>query len=344
MANIIKHIKEVSGISPHDIPREIIDAQEPVVFRGLVKEWDAVKVSQSGNDAAVDYIKRYYNGQNSLINKGHEGIQGRYFYNEDFSGLNYDTVRMRVDDALDLILASEADPSQPSYYISSNTIDTHLPGFREKNALTLPRASVPFPTYKEDVKIWIGTRSTATCHYDALDNIACVVAGRRRFSLFPPEQFKNLYFGPLDPTPGGQPISLVDFNNPDYEKFPRFKEAEAAGLMAELEPGDAIYIPSMWMHHIEGLNAFNILVNYWWTDAPLHTGSAMNVLYHAMLSLREKPEHEKKAWKHLFDYYIFGDQKMVTDHIPEMARGFLDPLDELQSRRLRTMLLQKLNR
>ena len=58
---------------------------------------------------------------------------------------------------------------------------------------------------------------------------------------------------------------MVDFANPDFEKYPRFREAIAAGQMAELEPGDAVFIPAMWWHHVEGLSAFNTLVNYWWS-------------------------------------------------------------------------------
>lgn len=344
MANITKQIKVVEGCHPAAIPAEVGSSPVPLLLKGLVKDWDIVRVAAQSSQAATDYLKNLYNGQLSLINVGHPGIDGRYFYNDDFSGLNYDTIKMRIDEALDLILASKDHPDRPSYYISSNGIDSHFPGMRAKNDIGLPRARVDFPVYPPDVKIWIGTRSIATCHYDALENIACVVAGRRRFTLFPPSQFENLYFGPLSPTPGGQAISLVDFRNPDYDKFPLFKFAEAQGMSAELEPGDAVFIPSMWMHHVEGLSDFNILINYWWNDAPAYTGSAMNVLYHALLSLRDKPEHEKRAWKHLFDYYIFGDADRAAAHIPELAQGVLGSLDEIKARQLRSMIINKLNR
>jgi len=344
MAKITKHVKTISGYSPESIPLEVSQSPEPLVLKGLVKDWDIVKVAAQSSVAAVDYLKSYYNGKASLINAGHPGIEGRYFYNDDFSSLNYDTVKMQVDEALDLILASETNPEHPSYYISSNTIDTHFPGLRNNNDLTLPRARKDYPVYPPEVKIWIGTRSIATCHYDALENIACVVAGKRRFTLFPPSQFENLYFGPLSPTPGGQAISLVDFRNPDYEKYPRFKEAEAHGFSVELEAGDAVFIPSMWMHHVEGLSDFNILINYWWDDAPTYTGAGMNVLQHALLSLRDKPAHEKMAWKHLFDYYIFGDAGRAAAHIPEQAQGVLGALDEIKARQLRSTIINKLNR
>ena len=40
---------------------------------------------------------------------------------------------------------------------------------------------------------------------------------------------------------------------------------------AELQPGDAIFIPSLWWHQVESLSAVNGLVNYWWTDTALFT-------------------------------------------------------------------------
>ena len=58
-------------------------------------------------------------------------------------------------------------------------------------------------------RIWLGNRSEVSAHFDLSDNIACVVAGRRRFTLFPPDQVANLYVGPLDHTMAGQPASMV---------------------------------------------------------------------------------------------------------------------------------------
>lgn len=343
----------VEGLKPGEIPENILSACQPVVLKGLTGHWQLVREGRRSPAAAVDYLTSYYNGKPCLVNFGRSASNGRYFYDDDLRALNYDTLRAPIDEVLQQILNSQekhpADKNRDpdgyrSFYISSTSVDGHFPGLRAENDLAIPRVDRGHAVSPPQMKIWIGNRSVASCHYDALDNIACCVAGRRRFTIFPPDQFKNLYFGPLDMTPGGQAISMVDFANPDFERFPGFRDAIAGGLVAELEPGDAIYIPSMWMHHVEGLSPFNILVNYWWDDAPLHTGSGMNALYHGILSLRDKPEHEKEGWRQLFEYYVFGPAERAGEHLPEHARGVLGELDTMSARQLRAMLINKLNR
>src|SRR5690625_7659936 len=70
-------------------------------------------------------------------------------------------------------------------------------------------------------RIWVGNAATVSTHYDLLDNIVCVVSGRRRFTLFPPEQLTNLYVGPLDFTLSGQPVSMVNLQDPDFDRLDR---------------------------------------------------------------------------------------------------------------------------
>jgi hypothetical protein len=175
-------------------------------------------------------------------------------------------------------------------------------------------------------------------------NLAVCTVGRRRFTLFPPDQVANLYPGPLEPTPGGQVVSMVDFRDPDFAAHPRFREALAAAQVAELEPGDVLFYPALWWHHVEALDAFNVLVNYWWNTSPAFMDTPQNTLLHALLSLRDRPEPEKAAWKALFDYYIFGPADQAGAHLPEHVRGPLAPLDAMQARRLRGQLIGKLNR
>ena len=294
--------------------------------------------------AVAAYLLSFYNGRPTQIYQGAPGLNGHYFYDESGGRLNFDCRIGQVDEVLRLLLEVFEASAPPSVYIASNLLQSHFPGLLETLALTIPKPALPFETEPDRVSIWLGNRSLAACHFDTSDNLACCVRGNRRFTLFPPEQAANLYPGPLEPTPGGQPISLVDFVNPDRARFADFAKAQAAGQIADLAPGDALFLPSMWWHQVEAPGPLNILINYWWSNAPRYTGSGMNLLHHALLCLRDKPEHERKAWQQLLDYYVFDDPAKAGRHITPAARGVLGPLDEGKARQLRAMLLSRLNR
>jgi hypothetical protein len=174
--------------------------------------------------------------------------------------------------------------------------------------------------------------------------MACCLVGKRRFTLFPPEQVANLYPGPLEPTPGGQVVTMTDIDAPDFDRFPGLRDALAAAEVAELEPGDALYYPPMWWHQVNALEPFNGMVNYWWNTVPDFMDSPQNTLLHALLSLRDRPEQEKRAWHAMFDYYVFGPSGRAAAHLPEAAQGNLAPMDEMKARRLRALLLRRMNR
>src|SRR3546814_5587571 len=94
--------------------------------------------------------------------------------------------------------------------------------------------------------VWLGNATEVATHFDLSDNFAVVALGRRRFTLFPPGATADLYVGPLNHTLAGQPVSMVDPLAPDRQRYPRYARAEAQALIADLEPGDAIYIPALW--------------------------------------------------------------------------------------------------
>jgi hypothetical protein len=340
MVQVAGSIRVVEGCGPDDLPLEdALRMGQPVVFRGLIAHWDLVRAGLRSSLEAMSYLRSFYNGRPVGYSFGDPHIAGRPFYNEDFTQLNCVVKRDRLDEVLAQIEAHLDDPQPPTYYVASLLVDSVLPGLRSANDLNLAAHGVEAPP-----TIWMGNRTIASSHYDAPNNIACCAVGRRRFTLFPPEQIFNLYPGPLEPTPGGQAVSLVDMHSPDLGKYPRFREALAAGQSAELEPGDAIFIPSMWWHHVEGLSPFNALVNYWWSSVPAYMPSPMQALYHAMWTLRDRPEREKQAWKNVFEYYVFGPSERASEHLPEAARGVLGPIDDAQARQLRAMLINKLNR
>lgn len=316
----------------------LVAAGEPVVVRGLVADWPLVAAGRDGARALADYLLGFYNGHPVTGYTARAELGGRYFYDAELTRLDFEGERVRLDDYLGRLLAAGEGDDAASFYVGSTDLDQFFPGLTAANPL-------PQAAFERALRsIWIGNRTTAVAHHDMSNNIACVGAGRRRFTLFPPEQVENLYPGPLAPTPGGQVVSMVDFRAPDLARFPRFAAAIDAAQVAELGPGDAVVYPALWWHQVEALDAFNVLVNYWWNDAPAFMDTPMNTLLHALLSLRDRPASEKAAWRAMFDYYVFGDAARPAAHLPAHARGALAPLDELGARRLRAELLRKLNR
>jgi hypothetical protein len=337
MPNVVQKVAEVAGVDARHLPDSVLQSTQPVVLRGLVAHWPFVQAGLRSDAAAGDYLRRFYQDATVGALVGPPDIDGRFFYNDDLSGFNFRPVRMKLDAVLDEITRQSSAPKPPAIYVGSTTVDTCLPGFRGENDLDM-RERLPL------VSVWIGNRTRIAAHHDLPDNLACVAVGHRRFTLFPPEQLANLYVGPLDFTPAGQAISLVDFANPDFERFPKFAAALQSAQVAELGPGDAIFIPSMWWHHIESLDAFNVLVNYWWRQSPAFMDSPMNALMLAVLTVRDLPPAQRAAWENLFRHYVFAADENTAGHIPGSARRVLAPLDDEAARELRARLLQKLNR
>ena len=112
--------------------------------------------------------------------------------------------------------------------------------------------------------------------------------------------------------------------------------------MAELEPGDALYIPYYWFHHVESLEPFNVLVNYWWDAARGDVGSPWDVLMHGMMTLRNLPADQRRAWRALFDHYVFLANGDPAAHLPQSAHGILSATRPQDVERMRRALIEKL--
>ena len=312
------------------------EERTPFVIRGLVADWPLVRAGLQSGAAARAYLLEHGRDRAFTVNIGEAGAGDRLFYDEAMA-MNFRTGRAGLAEIFAEIDANEGRRDTPAIYLSSIDVKDYFEGLHETNHVDLG-AREPIES------IWIGTRTLIAAHNDFPHNLACCAVGRRRFTLFPPDQFPNLYIGPLDHTPAGRPVSMVDLRNPDFEKYPRFREALESAQIAELGPGDAIFIPSMWWHHVEALEPFNVLVNYWWRDTPRYLAQPQDALNHALLAIRDLPAVEKELWRQMFDHYVFGDPAAAATHLPEGSRGILDPLDAESAGRIRANLLRSLSR
>jgi len=316
---------------------EVASGHVPVVLRGQVANWRAVESAKGGDRAMAEYLAGFGGGKPLEVLVGPPEIGGRFFYRDDMQGFNFQRQQVPLPALIgELLKLAEQDvEAPPAIYANAAAAAEHLPGWQEANPFDLPPSdAVP--------RLWIGNATQVATHFDSSPNLAVCVAGRRRFTLFPPEQVANLYLGPLDNTLAGPPNSMVDPDAPDLERYPRFAEALAHAQVAEMGPGDALFIPSIWWHHVRAFDRLNVLVNYWW--AYDSSATPFIALVHALMSVRDLPPAEKQAWRAWFEHLVFGDDAdRAAAHLPDYAKGVMGPGSRERTEKIRHYLLMTLS-
>lgn len=329
--NSASDVETYENVSSEMFAKDIFPKGQPAVLKGFVNSWPAVQAAKRSDQDLIGYLKERDRKDNVPVMQGPPSIDGRFFYNDDLTDFNFNKVNIQLSKALSLI----EDQTGSTVYIQSVPAPELLQGFERENRLEIIDGSVV-------PRLWIGNRLTVQTHFDLQDNMACVVAGRRRFTLFPPDQTKNLYIGPLEKTLAGPPISMVRFHEADPQKYPKFERAKKAARVATLEPGDAIYIPYFWWHHVESLCSFNMLVNYWWSDMRPDLGSPYDAMLHAIATFRMMPARERSAWQAMFNHLVFESDGPPGEHIPEHMRGVLGAHTSEQRRGMKQNVIRAL--
>lgn len=320
---------------PSRFREEIVDVCEPVVARGGVNAWPVVRAAAESPAALRAYLARFATGARGEAFVGEAAIEGHYAYGKDLEGFNFSRIETDLTGAIDHIIANAATPGSESIYMGSLEAAHFLPGFATENAVAaLPPSVGP--------RVWLGNASNVSCHNDTYDNIACVVAGRRKFTLYPPDALPDLYVGPIDFTMAGRPISLAAASPRGDPRFPRFEAAEKRALVVELEPGDALYLPKLWWHQVEALDPVNMLVNYWWDAFKSGPDTPETAMMLAMIAIAERPLRERQAWRAFFDHYVFRTKGHPLAHLPVEKHGILGSLSSGNYGRIRAMVMQML--
>jgi hypothetical protein len=328
-------VPEWRDVDPQTFRARIFPTHQPAILRGVVRSWPAVAQGLESPRALAQYLLSLEQGGPAALLMAHPSIEGRFFYRDDMRGTNFERRVAPLSVGLQALLTHLDNPRPPAIYIESALLPDCLPTFTQYHKLGfLNPTIVP--------RIWIGNAVKVQTHYDYSSNMACVVAGRRRFTLFPPDQLANLYVGPWDNTLAGVPVSMVRLDAPDFERYPRFRIALQHAQVADLEPGDALFIPYAWWHHVESLTPLNVLVNYWWNEAV----PALNVadsLLHALTAIRDLPPEQRAVWRNLFDYYVFQTSGDPLGHLAPQDRGLMGARGEQARRVVRTLLLRSLS-
>jgi len=329
-----QQITELSSKDP-DVIREGFQSGRPFIVRQLHSEWILVKKGKESETELKKYLHECSLKRDFVYAIGEPEQNGKIFYNKDM-GVNFVERKAALKTVLgyfDEIREAEEDVA---LYLSSLEIHKYF-----ENLLTETPSYLNENRYRAG--LWIGNKIQVPLHNDFPNNVACVIGGRRKFTLIPPNQFENLYVGPIDFTPAGRAVSMVDLQNPDLDKYPKFAVALEHALTAELSPGDVIYIPSMWWHAVEGLDDFNVMLNFWWRENPIFLGGPDAAMKLAIATIRDLPHQEKQHWKQLFEYYIFNNSEENIAHIPEKSRGVLGRINSDLARKIKSYLLEVLS-
>ncbi|MXO70674.1 cupin-like domain-containing protein [Alteraurantiacibacter buctensis] len=320
---------------PEWFEREVRPRYRPVVLRGVAAHWPLVQAAARSPQEVIGQVVAMDSGAPAEIMVAPPSERGRFFYGPDMRGFNFRREKAPLAHLAQHLLAIAGEAEPIGIYAGAAPADLHVPRFSATHPLPLVDGM------GATARLWLGNATQAATHFDLSDNFAVVVCGRRRFTLFPPEQVANLYVGPLDVTLAGQPVSMADPLAPDLARFPRYAEAEPHGLVAELEPGDALYIPTLWWHHVAAQDPVNLMVNYWHND--VQRGGGFLAMVHAMLAVRDLPAPQRAAWRAWFDHFVFGDDASeVAAHLPPLARGVTGPPSTERDERIRRFVLQVL--
>lgn len=313
----MKPVESWSAADEPPLKERLEQSAAPVLLKGLVGHWTAVQAGFAGPLGICDYLRRLDRGVEVMATKTRAAARGVMGYNGDLTDFGFVKARMGLPEFMANLAAYLQFDNAPSIAAQCAKVSDVIPGFLGENVLHALPGVVP--------NFWLGNALTVPAHHDHPYNLACVVAGRRRFTLFAPEQVGNLYIGPLEHTPSGAPISVVHPKSPDFERYPRYREALASAWVAEMEPGDALYIPPLWFHQVEALEKVNLLVNYWWPVAAARDlPSPATTFMQAVQVLNALPPAQRDAWAAMFEHYVVQREQEPGGHIPAAWLGALE--------------------
>jgi hypothetical protein len=309
----------VPGMVARDVPvatapelDAAIGAATPVVIKGLVDHWPALAAGKASPLALTQYLSSMDVGIPCTVMEAPASSRGRFGYSADLNEFTFSKSQRGIAEAFGRIVQQGERPGAPIVAVQQLPLGAHMPDFARQNPLRV------LPHYEP--RLWIGGRVKTQIHNDRDHNLACVIAGRRRFLLFPPEQVANLYIGPIERPP---PLSVVNVDAPDLARFPRFEAALRSAWQAELGPGDSIFVPRHWWHHVTSMDSFNAMVNCWWGKQTQGLEDPFNTFLLALLAVKDLPAPERDYWRAVFEHYVFNTDPEALAHIPKALQGAL---------------------
>lgn len=221
----VETIDRRANLSRKELIKEYIEPSKPVILTDAAHIWPGM------GKVTPEFIKKNY---------GH--------LTKKVKGVEY-----TFSDLIDRILVSS--PENPAPYPFNVNVEYYCPEMRKEfkpeivygkvdriNHPLLPR----FMMHGTEVyEFFIGGRGASFpfLHIDELylHNQLTQLYGSKEFILYAPDQTPYLY-----PLPDNPKVSQVDVLNPDYDRFPLFRQAKQ--IRVTVQQGETLLFPTGWWH------------------------------------------------------------------------------------------------
>ncbi len=224
-------VERRSSLTPEDFLENYYSANRPVILTGVMRNWAPLSWNP-------EYLKKVCGDETVEVMTGRDSDP-----HYEANAYRHRT-EIRFRDYVDMV--TRGGESNDYYLVANNNF------FERGAAKQLYHDLVPLPEYldigsmTQQVFFWFGPAGTITpLHHDTMNILVAQVYGRKRVTLVSPNQ-SHLLYNELGV------YSDVDLENPDYERHPLFKKAQVIELV--LSPGEMLFLPVGWWHHIRALD------------------------------------------------------------------------------------------
>ncbi|XP_060552824.1 bifunctional peptidase and (3S)-lysyl hydroxylase Jmjd7-like isoform X2 [Ruditapes philippinarum] len=256
--------------SPLQFYRDFVAPNKPVLIKNAIDHWPALK------KWTPEYLRDKIGDQEVTVAVTPNGYadavtDGKFVMPEERM--------MKLSQFLDILDKPES--AKGVFYVqkqNSNLTDEFVSVMEDVDP-EIKWGSDAFGKAPDAVNFWMGDkRAVTSMHRDHYENLYCVVRGWKKFLLIPPtdlpsvpyelfpaavfqENDKGQFMIVDDDKTGQVPWVAIDPLNPDYNKFPQYRNAKP--IEVTVHAGQMLYLPSLWFHHVQQSHGC-IAVNYWY--------------------------------------------------------------------------------
>jgi Cupin-like domain len=225
-------IERRGRVTEQELLQDYYLANRPVIITDLASDWPALK------KWTPDYFKAHFGDVEVEVQYG-RGADPNYEQNKL-------TLRRKIRLA-DFVDDVQRAGSTNDMYMTANNeaLKTGPLASLVHDIGALPGYLVP-ERLQQEAFLWFGPAGTVTpLHHDAVHLLHLQIVGRKRWRFISPMQTPYVYNY-------NQVFSQVNLEEPDLARHPLF--AQATILDAVVEPGEAIFLPLAWWHHVRSLD------------------------------------------------------------------------------------------